>query len=61
MLKHLPKNLAVRNAFYAASWSEYVMLELIDIPINWKKKWKKKKEKGKRKRKGKKILVKTAS
>lgn len=61
MLKHLPKNPAVRNAFYAASWSEYVMLELIDIPINWKKKMEKKKEKGKRKRKGKKILVKTAS
>lgn len=61
MLKHLPKNLAVRNAFYAASWSEYVMLELIDIPINWKKKMEKKKEKGKRKRKGKKVLVKTAS
>lgn len=56
MLKHLPKNLAVRNAFYAASWSEYVMLELIDIPINWGKKWKKKKKKEKGKGKEKKFL-----
>lgn len=54
MLKHLPKNLAVRNAFYAASWSEYVMLELIDIPINWGKKMEKKKRKRKKEKERKK-------